>query len=154
MTTTTEMKPAVITQSQGKQMPVLGHSVTVKLTKEQTNGEYYSFELISPPGAGVPPHVHENEDEIIEVIEGEFEVMLGDQKFNAPAGSTIFFPRFIPHAFQNIGAKAGKTIWTVVPSEGFEEFFSELSALSVGQPDMGKVVATFEKYGMKVLLPQ
>ena len=55
-------KPAgVIRATQGRTMNVLGHTVTLKLSRNETNGDYYTFELLSPPGLGVPPHVHEHE---------------------------------------------------------------------------------------------
>ncbi len=142
----------VAVAGQGKHINVLGHSVTVKLSKQETGGNYYVFEVVTPPGLGIPPHVHDREDELIYVAEGEFGIMLGDKQFKANAGDEIFFPRNIPHAFQNTGSKAGRTIWTVVPGGNFEEFFEKLGALPAGEPDMQLVVEIFAAYGMKILL--
>jgi len=96
------------------------------------------FECVTPPGQGIPLHVHDREDELIYITEGEFAVMLGDKNFTANAGDEIFFPKHIPHAFQNIGSKVGRTLWTVVPGGNFEEFFGKLSALPAGEPDLQK----------------
>ena len=142
----------VAVAGQGKHINVLGHSVTVILSKQETGGNYYVFEVVTPPGLGIPPHVHDREDELIYVTEGEFGIMLGDKQFKANTGDEIFFPRNIPHAFQNIGSKAGKTIWTVVPGGNFEEFFEKLGALPAGEPDMQLVGEIFATYGMKILL--
>lgn len=30
----------------------MGNDVIVKLTKQETNGEYYLFEIVTPPGVG------------------------------------------------------------------------------------------------------
>lgn len=143
----------VISAGNGQKMRVLGNDVTVKLTQQETNGEYYLFEVITPPGVGVPPHVHQHEDEIIEVIEGELEVQLGDQIYQATQGAIIHFARYIPHGFRNAGAKPCQTRWTVIPGQSFEQFFNELGALPEGPPDLEKVAAIFGKYGMEILPP-
>jgi hypothetical protein len=98
--------------------------------------------------------VHDREDELIYVAEGEFGIMLGDKNFKASAGDEIFFPKHTPHAFQNIGSKAGKTIWTVVPGGNFEEFFDKLGTLPAGNPDLKIVAEIFATYGMKILIPE
>ena len=147
----TNLTATVVHKGYGTKLNVLGHSVTVKLSKQETNGNHYVFELITPPGLGIPPHVHDREDELIYIAEGEFEILLGDKHFQAKEGDEIFFPRHIPHAFQNTGTKAGKTIWTVVPGGNFEEFFNKLSSLPAGEPDLQLVAEIFSEYGMKIL---
>jgi quercetin dioxygenase-like cupin family protein len=153
MMQTGNQKAVVKTASEGSRFNVLGHSVTAIISRTETTGNYYVFEVITPPGLGIPPHVHDREDEIIYVVEGEYGILLGDRQFTAKTGDLIFFPRYIPHAFQNIGSKAGKTLWTVVPGGNFEDFFGELSALPAGEPDLAVVAGIFAKYGMEVLIP-
>ncbi|GAB3554137.1 cupin domain-containing protein [Spirosoma fluminis] len=130
----------VVRQGEGKQFNVLGHAITALFTQHTTEGNYYVFELITPPGLSLPPHVHEREDELIYVLEGELEVMIGDQQFVAQAGDRIFFPRFVPHGFQNAGS--------------FEAFFEKLAALPPGEPDMARITQIFAEHGMTILLPQ
>ncbi|MCD6013187.1 MAG: cupin [Flavipsychrobacter sp.] len=149
---TTNSIAAVVAAAEGKKLNVMGHSVTVKLSRKETEGNHYVFEVVTPPGHGIPPHVHDREDELIYVVEGEYAVMLGDKQFVAKQGDEIYFPKYIPHAFQNIGNKAGKTLWTVIPGGSFEEFFEELAALPVGEPNLQVVAAIFAKYGMEVLV--
>jgi len=144
----------VIGAADGIRFHVLGHDIRTTLTARETAGEYYTFECVTPGGVGIPPHVHSQEDEIIQVTVGEFDVMLGGKTQRARAGALIHFPRRIPHAFQNVGAATGKTLWTVIPGAGFEKFFGELAALPKGPPDLAKVAAIFGKYGMEVLPPK
>jgi quercetin dioxygenase-like cupin family protein len=147
-------KPAmVVAAAEGRTMNVLGHAVTLKLTRDETNGDYYTFELITPPGLGIPPHVHEREDEVIYVVEGEFAIWLAGETFTATAGATIHFPRHTPHGFQNSGASPGKTLWTVMPGTNFEPFFEQLGALPPGPPDLAKVAAIFGNYDIQLLPP-
>jgi quercetin dioxygenase-like cupin family protein len=138
---------------EGAKLNILGHAVTVMLTSADTTGDGYLFEVITPAGHGIPPHVHEREDEYIYIVEGTYEIFLNGRTHEANAGDLVYFPRFIPHGFRNIGETSGKTIWTVTPGANFEPFFNELAALPPGPPDMQQVVGIFKKYGMEVLPP-
>jgi quercetin dioxygenase-like cupin family protein len=144
----------IIDQGEGQPLNVMGHSATIMLTQQETNGDAYVFSVVSPPGAGIPPHVHEREDEYIYVAEGRYEIFLNGRTHEATAGAMLHFPRHIPHGFRNIGATPGKTVWTVTPGANFEPFFAELGALPAdAPPDLQKVAAIFKKYGMEVLPP-
>ena len=148
----TTKEASVIQSGEGRKLNILGHTATIKLAQHTTEGEYYVFEVVTPPGHGIPPHVHSREDEIIHVLEGEYEIQLGDQTYQVKAGGLLHFPRYIPHAFRNVGRESGTTLWTVIPGGNFEKFFEELGALPVGgPPDMAKVAAIFGSYGMEVL---
>jgi quercetin dioxygenase-like cupin family protein len=149
---TTQIKAALVAAGEGEKINLLGNAITVKLSSRQTDGNYYVFECITPPGHGVPAHVHTLEDELIYVQEGEFSILLGENQYKAYVGDFIFFPRNVPHAFQNTGIKAGKLLMTAVPGGNFEKFFDALAVLPSGNQDMQKIVDTFAAYGMDVLV--
>jgi len=151
--TNVNLKGAVVPSGEGKKFNVLGHAITSPITAQTTGGKYYVFEMLTPPGFGVPPHVHEREDELIYIVAGEFEIILEDEKFSAHTGDHVFFPRHVAHAFQNVGSKPGKAIFTISPGANFEEFFEEMCVLPAGEPDLQKVTEIFAKYGMEVLIP-
>ena len=69
----------VIPPQSGEMMNVLGHMATLKLTQAQTEGDAYVFEVESPPNAGIPPHFHQKEDEIIYVLAGRYEIFLNGE---------------------------------------------------------------------------
>jgi quercetin dioxygenase-like cupin family protein len=149
----TSKSARVIPTTEGRAMNVLGHTATIKLGSDQANGDYYVFDLLSPPGAGLPPHVHQHEDEVIYVAEGEYAVWLAGEVFTATAGATLHFPRLTPHGFQNVGATPSRTVWVVTPGRNFEPFFDELGALPAGPPDLAKVAAIFGRYQIDLLPP-
>lgn len=144
---------AVIAGHEEYDMNVLGHDVKVQITSADSAGAYYLFEIYSPQGAVVPPHIHSREDEIIQVVEGEYEVILGDQVYTAKAGATLHFPRGVAHGFTHTGGGIGKTIWTVAPGAGFEEFFNKLASLPAGPPDPVQLGQLFGEYGIELLPP-
>ncbi len=144
----------VVRPNEGQLLNILGHTATLKLTSRETSGDAYVFEITTPPGHGIPPHIHRSEDEYIYVLEGSFEIFLNGQTFEANQGAMIYFPRHIAHGFHNNGVTVGRTLWTVVPGGSFEQFFAELGALPLdAPPDMQRVAAIFARYGMEVLPP-
>lgn len=109
---------------------------------------------MTPPGVGVPPHVHRHEDEIGLVIDGSYEIFLDGRTHRATRGAVIHLPRLVPHGFRNIGKKPGRIMFTIIPGANFEKFFEELSALPADPPpDMAKVAGIFARYGMTILEP-
>ena len=149
---TATRKALVVHSNEGRKMFVLGNEITLKLARPETGGDAYIFEAITPPGVSVPPHVHQHEDEIIRVIDGEYEIFLDGKTHIASEGSVINFPRFIAHGFSNIGEKPSRAIFTVIPGGNFEKFFEELSALPADQPpDMTKVAEIFKRFDIEIL---
>lgn len=146
-------KAFVVAPDEGARLHVLGHEVRVRVSGRDTAGEYYTYEVTTLPGGSVPPHVHRHEDEVIAVLEGEFRVWLDGASHHAVAGSVLHFPRGVPHAFENVGSTAGRTLWTIVPGANFEAFFEELAELPAGPPDMERVSEIFARYGMDILPP-
>jgi len=49
---------------------------------------------------GIPLHIHRYHDEIIQLMEGEGEVVIGDEKRNLKKGDVFFVPKGIPHALR------------------------------------------------------
>jgi quercetin dioxygenase-like cupin family protein len=85
------------------------------------------------PGEGPPLHVHANEDEAWWVIDGTLRFRLGEQAAEAPAGTFVFVPRGIAHAFQNVGDGPARILVLFTPA-GMERFFDTFATLTAG-PD-------------------
>jgi mannose-6-phosphate isomerase-like protein (cupin superfamily) len=80
---------------------------------------------------GVPRHMHTREDEVYFVLEGELEVIVGEDKFVLKAGDTLMAPRDIPHALRKSGTIQNRYLLAFSPP-GFEEF---VTATAVPAPD-------------------
>jgi quercetin dioxygenase-like cupin family protein len=146
--------PFILNSEEGKVLNVLGDLITVKLSGEQTNGEYAILEGVSPPQGGPPLHIHHREDEAFYVLEGECEVICGNEKFRVTPGSFVFAPRDIPHTFRKVSAGPSKVLIIVSPA-GIEKFFEELSQLPQdGPPDIEKVIEIARRYEIEFVLQQ
>jgi quercetin dioxygenase-like cupin family protein len=145
---------------EGKTLWVAGDLVTFKIVGEDTNGAYSLFEVESNPGGGPPPHVHRREDEIFCVLEGEHEVSIGERTVRASAGSVVYGPRNVPHAYKNVGATPGRILGFVAPA-GIEGFFEEVGEEAkdpstpppFGQREVERLLAAAPKYGIEMQLP-
>lgn len=67
--------------------------VTAKVRGAQTGDAYTVLELVLPPGAGAPLHVHQREDEAFYVIDGVVEIQHGGQTYTAEAGAVVVLPK-------------------------------------------------------------
>ena len=66
-----------------------GDIYTFLATTEETDGAYFVLEGMVPPGAGPPPHIHHDQVETFYVVEGQLEVMMGDEVRQAKAGDFL-----------------------------------------------------------------
>lgn len=112
----------------GKRVWMTGIMVTIKADSRMTGGAYAVFEDLVLPGQGMRLHVHTREDETLYVVEGELQVVLGDQTYMARVGDFAHMARGTPHRFQNVSDKPARMFMSYSPG-GFEQFF-----LDVGRP--------------------
>ena len=95
-----------------------------KVSSKDTDGAMCVFEFTGISGG--PPHVHHNQDEWIYVVEGEFEIYVGNERFHLSAGESVFMPRKVKHRWSCLSDKPGKIINVYQPAGTMEEFFRKL----------------------------
>ena len=98
----------------------------------------------------IPPHTHTQHDETIHVLEGEMGVLLGDETFAAPAGTSFTIPIDVPHSIWNETEVPVRFLNTIVPAR-YLDYFHEMALAATGgrlaPPDeMRRVMA---RYGLK-----
>jgi mannose-6-phosphate isomerase-like protein (cupin superfamily) len=123
-----------------------------KLTSEDSARTLSIFELNVSPGTGTVRHVHHREDEWFYVLSGEFIFEAGQDRYNLPAGGSIWLPRDIPHVFANVTGVVGKLIAICQPG-GFEKFLDELGNTPAGQMNEARMKEVMARYGMEYLGP-
>jgi quercetin dioxygenase-like cupin family protein len=101
-------------------------TMLVRATAESTGGAFSMFEEFSPM-ADTPVHVHENEDELFYVLEGEHLFRVGNDEYRVGPGGLVFAPRGIPHSQRRAIPGQGRELVLTAPA-GLEGFFRELAA--------------------------
>ena len=61
------------------------------------------FEQFCDPGLGAPIHIHAVE-EVLEVIEGKAEIVLGDESHIVTPNQSVVVPAGMRHGFKNVGS--------------------------------------------------
>jgi quercetin dioxygenase-like cupin family protein len=103
-----------------------GGLALIKLAGRQTEGRFSLIEMLWPAKLEVPLHVHTREDELFHMLEGRISYRIGDSRFEAAPGHTIFAPRNIPHNFIVTSPEPARYLIVYSPA-GFEEFIRESS---------------------------
>jgi len=132
---------------------VFGEKIICKIKAEETEGRFTVVEETSPAGGIVPPHLHNETDEAVYVVEGRYEFTCGGEVFIASAGDTLFIPRRTPHGFRNIGDGEARLLAVITPA-GFEQFFAEIDRLPKNEPpDMEKVAGIGKRLDLELVMP-
>jgi len=139
---------------EGRIVHVLGLDVRIKIASSDAQDAFTVFDAEIPPMAGPPMHRHAHQDEVWQVMEGEFRFVVDGQQIYALPGDTVFAPRGSQHTFQNVGSTTGHLLTTAVPG-GLDVFFEALEAVSPrgSTPDPGKLMPIFDQHGMELLGP-
>jgi quercetin dioxygenase-like cupin family protein len=74
--------------------------MVIRIHGSDTGGVVSAVESHDVPGGGPPLHIHHREDETFQILEGEYEWIVGGKTFIAQKGATIFAPREIPHTYR------------------------------------------------------
>jgi mannose-6-phosphate isomerase-like protein (cupin superfamily) len=123
---TTRTRPIVQPHHEAPTHPVLGGSITVRLRREETDGQVGVIEQVVPGGFPGPAlHVHPDFDEIFYVIEGSLGFRIGDRAYTAGPGTVAFVPRGTSHTVANTDQEPARSLMLVIPG-GFERYFEDV----------------------------
>jgi quercetin dioxygenase-like cupin family protein len=110
---------------------VSGETIRFLETAAETDGEYTLIECSVAPGGGVPmAHVHPNQSETFEVLEGELSMKAGRDKLVAKPGDVVTVPPGQVHKFWNASDRVVRFRCTVTPALEFERFIETMFALA------------------------
>jgi mannose-6-phosphate isomerase-like protein (cupin superfamily) len=90
---------------------VFGETVEILVTAEMSEGSLSVGIQVTPPGGGPAPHIHHRENEFFTVIEGEVEVLCGEQWHHLRVGESHYVPKETIHTFRNCGTTTDECLW-------------------------------------------
>ena len=141
---------------EGERIWIVGDTMTLKATGESTGGNLVLIENLTAPGGGPPPHIHTREDEFFYVLDGTFEIRIGDELHAVGAGGYAYVPRGTVHNFRNTAATPSRLLVGFTPA-GMEGFFREAGrpatddgpAPPVDADEIARTIAAAPKYGLE-----
>ena len=142
----------IIHSASGETHDVLGTAATIKLSSEDTDGRLGVVEHNVPKDAGPPPHFHDQSDELLYVLDGTFEAIVGDPNEwqVAETGAVIHVPAGTIHTTRCV-SDGGRLLSVYTPG-GDEAFFREID--NIDQTDVAAVTALAQRHGMRVPPPR
>jgi quercetin dioxygenase-like cupin family protein len=121
-----------------------GHSLLLVKTADETGGELLEMEASYSGEGGMPPeHLHPNQAEHFEVLEGNMRVIVSGEERLYGEGESFDVPAGTPH---QMGAEGpAKMRWEVRPALRTAEFFDRLYGSGPGSAqELGETF--FERY--------
>jgi len=116
------------------------------------------FELTAHPGSEPPMHVHEREDEMFYVLDGEVTFYAGDDVIEGEPGMFIRLARGVAHTY-SIRSTRARLLVTASPS-GFLDMFDAVHEAFDGEmppdpaPEHGPILgAVLAEYGVEIVGP-
>jgi quercetin dioxygenase-like cupin family protein len=111
--------------------PVSGERIVFRKTAADTGGELLALELFLAPAGHVPgAHVHPQQEERFEVVEGTVRFRKGLKTVFARAGDTVVVPPGVVHQFEYAGEEPAHVLVEVRPALRMEQLFETATALA------------------------
>jgi quercetin dioxygenase-like cupin family protein len=145
-------------RGEGDAFWVLGGLYEVKAAGDESNGELTVMEMTLPTGTGPPLHTHPG-PEAVYVLEGTILYHIGDEVVEGRPGSFFCIPPGTVEAFE---ATDTARVLVVYRPGGIDRFFAEIGERararelpppSDSPPDMERIAAAGERYGVRFQVP-
>ena len=111
--------------------PVTGERIIFHRTSADTAGEYVLVEtIVRPDGFVAAAHVHPNQTERFEVLEGRLGLTVGGKDIVALPGDVACASPGTPHRFRNLGNGDVRFLCEVRPALAFESLIETMFTLA------------------------
>lgn len=111
--------------------PVSGEQIVFGATAEDTEGEYLELELrLAAHGKAPGMHVHPEQEERFEVLEGRMWFRMGMRTIEAGPGDVVTVPAGKAHKFKNAGEGRAVARVTVTPALDMERLLETAAQLA------------------------
>jgi len=131
--------PVIVPPEEAPMIRAFGLNMKVLLTTEATGGATAVIMAWHKPGEGPPDHVHFSQDEVFFIVDGTYELRVGDQTSVAGPSTIVFIPRNTVHRFKNIGETTACMLDWSLPG-GQDRYFKEIAELAAGDGFTGERV--------------
>jgi quercetin dioxygenase-like cupin family protein len=129
----------------------------------ETGGAFGMSLVTQPAGTATPLHVHTREAEAFYVLDGSLTYRAGEQTHRLSAGSFIYLPSGVPHAFRVTGTGPVRFLGLVVPG-ALMELYDEVGRPAPEQrlpgpdeaplaEDIERWLETAPRYGLRIVGP-
>jgi quercetin dioxygenase-like cupin family protein len=143
--------PILTDAGSGHTFTMLGTTMRLIAAATATGGRFTVLEQVTPPGWGPPRHIHSREDEIFYILEGTYELHVGDEHRTASGGASAILPRNVPHGFRNVASTPSRLLSVIIPG-GLEEYFLAVAKCSP-PPNPAQLAELARPFGLTLMPP-
>jgi len=137
--------------------------VTIRVSTSAGQDGISVLEHRMPYGSSAPLHLHRTEDELFQILEGEYRVKVQDQEQRVGPGAILHAPKGVPHTYRVESPQGGRCL-TITVRGDFERFVRAVSRPAerpelpppAGPPSadaIEKLKAAAAKYGIELVGP-
>lgn len=159
MQTDVKIEPLIQMPGGGEPIWFTTNRITIKARAADTGGAFGLIEVLAPPGASPPLHIHSAEEESFWVLEGELTLRCGEELLRVGPGGFASLPRGVPHSFVVEGEAPARFLNVITPG-GMEEFFAAVGFPAEGEglppaapPDIERLVRIGNEFGIETVGP-
>jgi len=116
--------------------------IDFKVSTLDTDGELAVCEITSLQKGGPARHLHHEQDEWFYVVEGEYVIDVGEERYELGPGDAVLAPGKVAHVWAHVGEGTGRLICALQPAGEIEAFFDELAKLG-SSPEREELQRTF-----------
>lgn len=140
---------------------LMGVLATIKAGADVTGGALTVAEFEAPPGWAVPPHVHQDEDELFYVLDGEVTFSCDGESRTFARGGLAWLPRGRAHQF-SVSETGPARLFNIHTGPAFERLVHTIGEPATEprlpdppteEPDPAAIAAAFAAHGIQLLVP-
>ena len=124
-------------------------SIRTLVAGSATGNRLALLEIKGSAGRGIVRHVHELEDEVVYVLEGELTFFIGEEVHCAQPGSCLILPRGIEHSYV-VESGSARLLVAVTPA-GLEGLLEEVTRID--RADVERLITVAARYGITITGP-
>jgi len=126
--------------------------VDIKVSALDTDGGLSVAEITSLHKGGPARHLHHEQDEWFYVVEGEYVIEVGEERYEPGPGDSVLAPCKVAHVWAHVGEGTGRLIAALQPAGQIEAFFEDVAKLG-SSPGREELQRAFSSHSMELVGP-
>ncbi len=123
---------------------------TIDFKVSTVDGGLFVVEITNHLKGGPGRHKHLYQDELFYILEGDYILEVGSERFRLGPGDSVLGPRNVPHVWAFVGTGQGRQLVVFTPAGKLEAFFQKLTKLNSALPQDPEL---FRAHDMELLGP-
>ena len=126
--------------------------IDIKVSTLDTDGGLSVAEITAFDKGGPARHLHHEQEEWFYVVEGEYVIEVGEERYELGPGDSVLGPRKVAHVWAHVGEGTGRLIAALQPAGEIEAFFDELAKMG-SSPEREVLQRAFGSHGLELAGP-